>query len=135
MWMNSTLLILDPLRRRPEFSPKTFRMGFPLDNIKSGRIFPRYFGFPLPLSFHNCSTPYSSSLFPHSDRCPKSGNLLTKSCFFFGNNVSYFPLDIFYHGYLSFIFIKQHKRYSILFIPEQETIINPSRMKMFNPIF
>jgi hypothetical protein len=41
--------------RRPGFDPGSVDVGFVVDKVALGQIFPEYFGFPQSISFHRCS--------------------------------------------------------------------------------
>jgi hypothetical protein len=36
-------------------NPGSIHLKFLLDEVTLGQVFPKYFGFPLSLSFHRCS--------------------------------------------------------------------------------
>jgi hypothetical protein len=41
--------------RRPEFDPGSVQVGFMVDKVALGQVFPEYFGPALSISFHRCS--------------------------------------------------------------------------------
>jgi hypothetical protein len=41
--------------RRTGFDPGSVHMGFVVDKVALGQVFPEYFGLPLSISFHRCS--------------------------------------------------------------------------------
>jgi hypothetical protein len=41
--------------QRPGFDAGTVHMGFVVDKVVLGQVFPEYFGLPLSISFHRCS--------------------------------------------------------------------------------
>jgi hypothetical protein len=48
--------------RRPGFDPGSVRVGFVVDKVALGQVFPpEYFGFPLSISIHRCYIKTSSS--------------------------------------------------------------------------
>ena len=40
---------------RPGYDPGSVHVGFVVDTVALGQVFPEYFGFPLSISFHQCS--------------------------------------------------------------------------------
>jgi hypothetical protein len=40
---------------RPEFDPGSAQVGFMVDKVAHGQVFPEYFGLPPSSSFHRCS--------------------------------------------------------------------------------
>jgi hypothetical protein len=40
--------------RRPGFDPGSVQVGFVVDKVTLGQVFPEYFGLPLSISFHRC---------------------------------------------------------------------------------
>ena len=38
-----------------EKNPRPVHVGFVVDKVSLGQVFPQYFGFPLSVSFHRCS--------------------------------------------------------------------------------
>jgi hypothetical protein len=41
--------------RRPWFDPRSVHVGFVVDKVALGQVFPEYFSFRLSISFHRCS--------------------------------------------------------------------------------
>jgi hypothetical protein len=41
--------------RRPGFDPGSVYVGFVVDKVALGQVFPEYFGLPLSFLFHRCS--------------------------------------------------------------------------------
>ena len=52
-WLRRLVYGLSP--RRPGFDPGSVNMGFLVDKVALGQVFPEYFGFPLSISFHRWS--------------------------------------------------------------------------------
>jgi hypothetical protein len=54
LWLRLLVAGLSP--RRPGFDPGSVHVGFVVDKVALGQVFPpEYFGFPLSISFHRCS--------------------------------------------------------------------------------
>jgi hypothetical protein len=49
-------LAADLPARNPEFNPGPEYVGFVMDKVALGEGFPKYFGLPLSISFHRCSS-------------------------------------------------------------------------------
>jgi hypothetical protein len=52
-WLRRLVAGLPP--RRPVFDPESVHVGFLVEKVAMGQVFPEYFGFPLSISFHRCS--------------------------------------------------------------------------------
>jgi hypothetical protein len=53
-WLRRLVACLSP--RRPGFDPGSVHVGFMVDKVALGQVFPpEYFGFPLSISFDRCS--------------------------------------------------------------------------------
>jgi hypothetical protein len=52
-WLRRLAAGLPP--RRPGFDPLSVHVGFVVDKVALGQVFPESFGFPLSISFHRCS--------------------------------------------------------------------------------
>jgi hypothetical protein len=52
-WLRRLVVGLQP--RRPGFDPGSVHVGFVMDKVTLGQVFPQYFGFPLSVSFQRCS--------------------------------------------------------------------------------
>jgi hypothetical protein len=53
-WLRRLVAGLSP--RRPGFDPGPVHVGFVVDKVALGQVFPpKYFGFSLSISFHRCS--------------------------------------------------------------------------------
>jgi hypothetical protein len=53
-WLRRLAAGLPP--RRPGFDPRSVHVGFVVDKVALGQVFPpEFFGFPLSISFHRCS--------------------------------------------------------------------------------
>jgi hypothetical protein len=51
-WFRQLVTGLSP--RRPEFDPGSVHVGFVVDKLALGQVFPRVLQFPLSISFHRC---------------------------------------------------------------------------------
>jgi len=60
LWLRPLVVGLSP--RVSGFSARSFQMGFGVDRVAVGKVFSEYFGFPLSLSFHQCSILIQSSI-------------------------------------------------------------------------
>jgi hypothetical protein len=52
-WLRQLVAGFSP--RRPGFDSGPIHVGFVVDKVALGRVFPEYFGFLLSMSFHRCS--------------------------------------------------------------------------------
>jgi hypothetical protein len=57
-WLRRLVAGLSP--RRSGFDPGSVHLGFLVDKVALGQVFPEYFGFPLSISFHRCSIDWKS---------------------------------------------------------------------------
>jgi hypothetical protein len=52
-WLRRLAAGLPP--RKPGFNPGSVHVGFVVDKVALGQVFPEFFSFPLSISFHRCS--------------------------------------------------------------------------------
>jgi hypothetical protein len=62
-WLRRLVAVLSP--RRPGFNHGSVHVGFVVDKVALGQVFPEYFGFPLSISFHPCPITWKNGKTDH----------------------------------------------------------------------
>jgi hypothetical protein len=52
---DALMLVAGLSPRRTGFDPRSVHVGFVVDKVALGQVFPEYFSFPMPIPFHKCS--------------------------------------------------------------------------------